>query len=108
MARARAIAAKHGAEVANSIPTSFNANPFMEITPVPGPSGELWTPTHGVLPFSAVLKHHAEFEALLAEYRDRMRQHRVLPVAAGIPAGMPRATEYVVAPEGAPAPGVAL
>ena len=73
----RAIASKYGAEVANTIPTYFNANPFMEITPILGPNGERWKPTHGVLPFSAVLKHHADFEALLVEYRDRMRQHRV-------------------------------
>ncbi len=77
LASVRAIAAKYGAEVANSIPVYFNANPFMEITPILGPNGELWKPTHGVLPFSAVLKHHAQFEALLTEYRDRMRQNRV-------------------------------
>lgn len=77
LAHVRAIAQKYGAEVANSIPTYFNANPFMELTPILGPGGELWKPTHGVLPFSAVLRHHADFEALLAEYRDRMTQHRV-------------------------------
>jgi len=77
LAAVRAIAGKYGAEVANSIPTYFNANPFMEITPILGPNGERWKPTHGILPFSAVLKHHADFEALLVEYRDRMQQHRV-------------------------------
>ncbi|MBL8201229.1 MAG: FAD-binding oxidoreductase [Chromatiales bacterium] len=73
----RAIASKYGAEVANTIPTYFNANPFMELLPILGPNGERWKPTHGVLPFSAVLKHHADFEALLVEYRDRMKQNRV-------------------------------
>ncbi|MCZ2154647.1 MAG: FAD-binding oxidoreductase [Bryobacterales bacterium] len=77
LASVRSIAAKYGAEVANSIPMYFNANPFMEITPILGPNGERWKPTHGVLPFSAVLKHHGEFEALVAEYRERMREHRV-------------------------------
>jgi FAD/FMN-containing dehydrogenase len=77
LASVRAIAARHGAEVANSIPVYFNANPFMQLTPILGPNGERWKPTHGILPFSAVLKHHADFEALLVEYRDRMRQHRV-------------------------------
>ncbi|MCE7902069.1 MAG: FAD-binding oxidoreductase [Gammaproteobacteria bacterium PRO9] len=77
LAGVRAIASKYGAEVANSIPVYFNANPFMEITPILGPNGERWKPVHAVLPFSAVLKHHADFEALLAEYRDRMREHRV-------------------------------
>ncbi len=77
LAAVRRIAARHGAEVANSIPTYFNANPFMELLPILGPNGERWKPTHGVLPFSAVLKHHVDFEALLAEYRDRMKAHRV-------------------------------
>lgn len=77
LAAVRAIAARYGAEVANSIPMYFNANPFMELLPILGPNGERWKPTHGVLPFTAVLKHHADFEALLTEYRDRMQQHRV-------------------------------
>ena len=77
LAAVRAIARQYGAEVANTIPTYFNANPFMELTPILGPNGERWKPTHGVLPFSAVLKHHADFEALLVEYRDRMQKHRV-------------------------------
>lgn len=77
LAFVRAAARRHGAEVANTIPTYFNANPFMQLTPILGPNGERWKPTHGVLPFSKVLQHHADFEALLAEYRDRMQQHRV-------------------------------
>jgi FAD/FMN-containing dehydrogenase len=73
----RDVVTKYGAEVANSIPTYFNANPFMELTPILGPNGERWKPTHGILPFSSVLRHHADFEALLDEYRDRMQEHRV-------------------------------
>src|SRR5690606_13174391 len=77
LAAVREIGRRYGAEVANSIPTYFNANPFMELTPILGPNGERWKPTHAVLPFSAVLKHHADFEALVAEYRERMQKHRV-------------------------------
>ncbi len=73
----RAAAGRYGAEVANTIPTYFNANPFMQITPILGPNGERWKPTHGVLPFSKVLQHHADFEALLAQYAERMQRHRV-------------------------------
>jgi len=73
----RAAASRYGAEVANTIPTYFNANPFMQLTPILGPNGERWKPTHGILPFSRVLQHHADFEALLAEYRERMQKHRV-------------------------------
>lgn len=77
LAAVREIGTRYGAEVANSIPTYFNANPFMQLLPILGPNGERWKPTHGVLPFSAVLKHHADFEALTAEYRERMQKHRV-------------------------------
>ena len=77
LAEVRKIAGRYGAEIANSIPTFFNAQPFMELTPILGPNGERWKPTHGVLPFSSVKQHHADFEAMLAEYRDRMTQHKV-------------------------------
>jgi FAD/FMN-containing dehydrogenase len=77
LACVRAEAGRYGAEVANTIPTYFNANPFMQLTPILGPNGERWKPTHGVLPFSKVLQHHADFEALLTGYRERMREQRV-------------------------------
>ena len=77
LAAVRVIGRRYGAEVANSIPTYFNAEPFMPLLPILGPNGELWKPTHGVLPFSKVIKHHREFEALKDEYRDRMQKHRV-------------------------------
>ena len=77
IAQVRAIGSKYGAEVANSIPTFFNAEPFMPLTPILGPGGERWKPTHGVIAFSKVLKHHAEIEAMMAEYHDRMEQHGV-------------------------------
>jgi FAD/FMN-containing dehydrogenase len=72
IAEVRSIARRYGAEVANSIPTYFNAEPFMELLPILGPNGERWKPTHGIVPFSKLLKHHADFEAMLDEYRDRM------------------------------------
>jgi D-lactate dehydrogenase (cytochrome) len=77
IAQVRAIASRYGAEVANSIPTFFNAEPFMPLTPIIGPGGVRWKPTHGVISFSKVLKHHADFEAMVAEYRDRMEKHGV-------------------------------
>jgi FAD/FMN-containing dehydrogenase len=77
LAQVRSIASRYGAEVANSIPTFFNAQPFMELTPILGPNGERWKPTHGVLPFSSVKQHHADFEAMLDEYRERMETHKV-------------------------------
>jgi len=72
IAEVRAIGRQYGAEVANSIPTYFNAEPFMDLLPILGPNGERWKPTHGIIPFSNLLKHHNDFEALLDEYRERM------------------------------------
>ncbi len=77
LAAVRDIVSRHGAEVANSIPAYFHAEPFMELLPILGPNGERWKPTHGILPFSSVLQHHADFEALVAEYKDRMVEHKV-------------------------------
>ena len=77
IAEVRAIGRRFGAEVANSIPTYFNAEPFMELLPILGPDGERWKPTHGIIPFSKLLKHHAEFELLVDEYRERMEAEKV-------------------------------
>ena len=77
LALARSIARKYGKEVANSIPIYLHANPFMELTPILGPNGERWKPTHSVLPFSKVLKHNSDFESLMMEYKDRMNLHHV-------------------------------
>ncbi len=77
LAEARSIARKYGKEVANSIPIFLHANPFMPLTPILGPNGELWKPTHSILPFSKVLKHNNDFESLMTEYKEKMEQHGV-------------------------------
>jgi len=77
IAEVRSIARHYGAEVANSIPTYFNAEPFMDLLPILGPNGERWKPTHGIIPFANLLQHHRDCEALIAEYRDRMVASRV-------------------------------
>lgn len=77
VAQVRAVARRYGAEVANSIPTFFRAEPFMDLLPILGPNGERWKPTHSIVPFSKLLQHHADFEALVAEYKERMEEHGV-------------------------------
>ena len=77
LAEVRRVAQKYGGEVANSIPLYLHANPFMELTPILGPNGELWKPTHSVLPFSKVLKHNQDYMSLMSEYKERMDQHGV-------------------------------
>ena len=77
LAEVRKVAQKFGKEVANSIPLYLHANPFMELTPILGPNGELWKPTHSVLPFSRVLKHNQDYLSLMTEFEDRMDKHGV-------------------------------
>ena len=77
IAEVRVIARKYGAEVANSIPAYFHADPFMPLLPILGPNGERWKPTHGIIPFSKVLKHHAEIEEMKAEFSAAMEEHGV-------------------------------
>ena len=77
LSEARSIAQKYGKEVANSIPLYLHASPFMDLTPILGPNGELWKPTHSVLPFSRVLKHDQDFESLMQEYKTRMDEHGI-------------------------------
>ncbi|MBT8422415.1 MAG: FAD-binding oxidoreductase, partial [Gammaproteobacteria bacterium] len=77
VAAVRAVAQKYGAEVANSIPLFFRAEPFMDLLPILGPNGERWKPTHSIVPFSKLLQHHADFEALVDEYRERMDKRGV-------------------------------
>jgi len=77
VAAVRAVAQKYGAEVANSIPVFFRAEPFMDLLPILGPNGERWKPTHSIVPFSRLLQHHADFEAMVDEYRERMEEYGV-------------------------------
>ncbi len=77
LAEARSIAQNYGKEVANSIPLFLHASPFMELTPILGPNGERWKPTHSVLPFSRVLKHNQDFESLMQEYKTKMDDHGI-------------------------------
>ena len=77
LAEVRKVAQKYGKEVANSIPVFLHANPFMELTPILGPNGELWKPTHSVLPFSKVLKHNQDYISLMSEYKERMNENGV-------------------------------
>lgn len=58
----RRIASQYGAELANTVPTVIRANPFMPLTPMVGPRGERWKPTHGILPFSRVAEFNEAFD----------------------------------------------
>ena len=59
LAAVREVAARYGAEVANSIPVFIHAAPFMEFTPILGPPGARRQPTSALLPVARVFPHPA-------------------------------------------------
>lgn len=77
LAVVRKIAARYGVEVANSVPVMIRAEPFMPPTPMVGPTGQRWKPTHGILPFSRIKEFNKAFEELRSEYADRLRQNNI-------------------------------
>ncbi len=54
----RRIAAAHGTEIANTVPTVVRGMPFAPLTNTLGPKGERWVPFHTLLPHSAVRGFH--------------------------------------------------
>jgi FAD/FMN-containing dehydrogenase len=73
----RKAVARHGNEIANTIPEVLMAMPFIPLYPILGPRGQRWVPMHGILPFSKLPAFHARLSALYVEYAERMQQHKV-------------------------------
>ena len=77
LAIVRKAAAKHGKEIANTIPVVLMSNPFIPLYPILGPRGQRWVPMHGILPFSRLDAFHARMNELYDEYAERMERHTV-------------------------------
>jgi FAD/FMN-containing dehydrogenase len=73
----RKAVARHGNEIANTIPEVLMAMPFIPLYPILGPRGQRWVPMHGILPFSKLPAFHARLSALYVEYAERMQKHKV-------------------------------
>lgn len=76
LATVRAIALKHGREIANSVPTVVRAMPFQPLHNMLGPNGERWVPLHGLFPHSQVAAFEAEFARYVAGKEADMQRHK--------------------------------
>ncbi|MEL7030531.1 MAG: hypothetical protein AAGL49_15290, partial [Pseudomonadota bacterium] len=78
LATLRRVAMNRGAaEVANVVPLTLHATPFMPFRPVLGPNGERWLPLHCVLPFSAAEGFHSALQSFYAAEGDEMTRRGV-------------------------------
>ena len=68
----RAIASRHGTEIANSIPTVVRAMPFAPLANMLGPKGERWVPMHGLFAHDAAVPFHNALDAFWDEQRAAM------------------------------------
>lgn len=68
----RRMLARHGREIANSIPTFVHSVPFAPLFNVLGPGGERWVPIHGVLAHDQAVPFDAAFKELIAGRKAEM------------------------------------
>ena len=64
--RLRAVMARWGKEIPNSVPGFVRTLPFAPLNNVLGPRGERWVPLHGVLRHADAVGFHAALEAFYA------------------------------------------
>lgn len=74
--RAVRAAALGGNEIVNTVALMTRAVPFPTL-PVVHPDGRRMLPMHGIFAWSALSRFHADYQALIAGYADRMAQHGV-------------------------------
>jgi D-lactate dehydrogenase (cytochrome) len=78
MARARAIGAEHGTELADSVPRVMRSRPFGPVRGMLGKDGERWVPIHAVFPMGEAQRVLDANEAFFAEQRPMMQQHGIV------------------------------
>jgi FAD/FMN-containing dehydrogenase len=77
LAQVRGAMAKHGTEIANTIPTVLRAMPFIPLYPILGPRGQRWVPMHGILPFSKLKEFHKRIAKVHADNAGRMDEFKL-------------------------------
>lgn len=73
----RAIAARHGDEIPNTVPTVVRGMPFAPLTNILGPKGERWCPMHGLFAHDAVGGFHDAITAFWEARRAEMEAHGI-------------------------------
>jgi FAD/FMN-containing dehydrogenase len=78
MAEARRIAAQFGgAEIENSIAKIIRAMPFPPLNSMLGPTGEAWSPVHGVVSLSTAPSIFSRIQALYTQRKAEMDAHEI-------------------------------
>lgn len=75
--QARAIGARHGVEIANSVPKVMRSRPFSPVRGMLGRDGERWVPIHSVFPLGEAERVLDANEAFFAERRPFLEQHGI-------------------------------
>ncbi|PZN93598.1 MAG: FAD-binding oxidoreductase [Alphaproteobacteria bacterium] len=78
IATVRRIAAAHGEEIANTVPTVVRGMPFAPLTNVLGPKGERWVPMHTLLPHDRVPGFHRALVDYWATNRGVLDEHGIV------------------------------
>ena len=74
----RAIGARHGVEIENTVPKVMRSKPFGPVRGMLGRDGERWVPIHAVFPLSKTQEVVAANDAYFAERRAFMAQHGIV------------------------------
>ena len=74
----RAIGARHGVEIENTVPKVMRSKPFGPVRGMLGRDGERWVPIHAVFPLSKAQEVVAANDAYFAERRAFMERHGIV------------------------------
>ncbi|MBO9512656.1 MAG: FAD-binding oxidoreductase [Variovorax sp.] len=78
MKRLREIGARHGVEIANSVPKVMRSRPFGPVRGMLGKNGERWVPIHSVFPLGDAQRVLDANEAFFAGKRSFMQAHGIV------------------------------
>jgi FAD/FMN-containing dehydrogenase len=78
LARLREIGARHGVEIADTVPRVMRSRPFGPVRGMLGRNGERWVPIHAVFPLGEAKRALDANEAFFAERRREMERHGIV------------------------------
>jgi D-lactate dehydrogenase (cytochrome) len=94
LAALRAIGARHGVEIENTVPKVMRSKPFGPVRGMLGRDGERWVPIHAVFPLSKTQEVVAANDAYFAERSAFMAEHGIVYSVMSMTVG----TEFFLEP----------
>lgn len=74
----RAVGARHGREIENSVPKVMRSKPFGPVRGMLGREGQRWVPIHAIFPLGEAARVVAANDAFFAERREFMERHGII------------------------------